>query len=93
MISIYQPIYAALNKKTSLEKDLQLFDEKKEQAETSISSSPPYSLGFYDSHMAELSVAEQRQQNLDLSNRLARSRLLDISNDIEENEKNIRLLK
>ena len=93
LISIYQPIHAALNKKTSLEKDLQLLDEKKEQAETSISSSPPYSLGFYDSHMAELSVAEQRQQNLDLSNRLARSRLLDISNDIEENEKKIRLFK
>jgi small-conductance mechanosensitive channel len=93
LTSIYQRILAALNKKTSLEKDLQLINEDREHAETSISSPPPYSLGFYDSHMAELSIAEQRQQDLDISNRLARTRLLDISRDIEENEKNIRLLK
>jgi hypothetical protein len=93
LISIYQRILTALNKKTSLEKDLQLINEKKDQAEATISSQPPYSLGFYDSHMAALNVAEQRLQDIDISNRLTRSRLLDISKDIEENEKNIRLLK
>ncbi len=90
----YQRLLTAQNKGASLEKEeAGIQDRLKNQQHAGLSQPPPYSLGFYNDILDQLSAAEQERQTFRMAMKMGERTLEDARARLEEAQKGARVAR
>ncbi len=85
VLSAYERLLTAANKKSGLEKDEALQIEKlKDPGGASMAQRPPYNLSFYDNLLGELTAVQQRKETLNLAVKLSKRSLENATGRMEK---------